>query len=235
MEFEEVVMGRQSVRGFKKKPVPQEVVDEIISLAKRAPSSMNSQPWHVHVITGAPLEELRERNMKAMMAGEPSQRDIYGHGPYEGDHRRRQVDIAKQLFAAMGIERENKEKRQDWVLRGYRQFDAPVSLVLTYDRELDPGVTCKFDLGQLCYGIVLAAWSKGLGCVVNGQGITRSDIARDIARIPDSEAIMICIAMGYPDDSFAANHVRSEREDNETFVNYVGFDTIEDTKLDKTA
>ena len=138
-------------------------------------------------------------------------RDILTHGPYEGVHRQRQVDIAKKLFEAMDIARDDKERRQDWVMRGFRQFDAPVSLVLTYDRTLDPGATCHFDLGALSYGIVLAAWDRGLGTVVNGQGIMRSDIVREIAGIPDDEVIMTCIAMGYPDDSFSANAVRSVR------------------------
>lgn len=34
-------------------------------------------------------------------------------------------------FAAMGIARDDKAMRQDWALRGFRQVDAPVSLVLT--------------------------------------------------------------------------------------------------------
>ncbi|MDP1883075.1 MAG: hypothetical protein Q8K88_09370, partial [Bradyrhizobium sp.] len=45
-----------------------------------------------------------------------------------------QVGVAKQLFAAMGIAGDDAAMRQDWVLRGFRQFDAPVSPVLTYDR-----------------------------------------------------------------------------------------------------
>ena len=98
----------------------------------------------------------------------------------------------------MGIDRYDKEARQDWVLRGFRQFDAPVSLILTYDRVLDPGAVCHFDLGALSYGIVLAAWDRGLGTVVNGQGISRSDIVRDVVGIPDDEVIMTAIAMGYP-------------------------------------
>lgn len=113
--------------------------------------------------------------------------------------------------------------RQDWVLRGFRQFDAPVSLVLTYDRVLDPGATCHFDLGALCYGIVLAAWDRGIGAVVSGQGISRSDIVREVARIPDDEAIMTCIAMGYPNEASPANAVRSERQPADAFVRYVGF------------
>ena len=223
MEFETLVQTRKSVRGFRKEPVPRAVIEEIIDVAKRAPSSMNTQPWHVHVLTGAPLEEVRRRNMEEMVAGAKPKRDIVSHGEYQGKHRVRQVDIAKKLFGAMGIARDDKPMRQDWVLRGFRQFDAPVSMVLTYDRELEPGAVVHFDLGALCYGIVLAAWDRGLGSVINGQGIMRSDIVREVAKIPDEQVIMTCVAMGYPDDSFAANAVRSDREESASFVRYVGF------------
>ena len=223
MDFETLVNTRRSVRGFKKEPVPRAVIEEILAVAKRAPSSMNTQPWHVHVLTGEPLEQLRQRNMTEMAAGAKVNREIVTHGEYEGIHRKRQVDVAKKLFAVMGIARDDKPMRQDWVLRGFRQFDAPVSLVLTYDRVLDPGAVCHFDMGALCYGIVLAAWDRGLGTVINGQGIMRSDIVREVANIPADEVIMTCVAMGYPTDEFPANGVRSDREENNDFVKYVGF------------
>src|SRR6266850_7228156 len=223
MDFETLVQTRKSVRGFRKEPVARAVIEDIIEVAKRAPSSMNTQPWHIHVLTGDPLEEVRRRNMEEMLAGAKAKRDIVSHGEYQGVHRGRQVDIAKKLFAVMGIAREDKPMRQDWVLRGFRQFDAPVSLVLTYDKILDPGAVCHFDLGALCYGLVLAAWDRGLGSVINGQGIMRSDIVREVANIPEDEVIMTCVAMGYPDDSFPANTVRSDRESNGDFVRYVGF------------
>jgi nitroreductase len=223
MDHQELVQSRRSVRGFKKQQVARTVIEAIIEDAKRAPSSMNTQPWHVHVLTGEPLEELRRRNMSEMAAGAKPKRDIVSHGEYQGLHRMRQVDIAKKLFAAMGIARDDKPMRQDWVLRGFRQFDAPVSLVLAYDRVLDPGAVCHFDLGALCYGIVLAAWNHGLGTVVNGQGIMRSDIVREVAQIPEDQVIMTCVAMGYPDDSFPANGVRSDRKPNSDFVRFVGF------------
>ena len=223
MEFEDLVRSRKSVRGFLNKPVPRETIDEIIAIGKRAPSSMNTQPWHIHVLAGAPLEELRRRNMEAMAGGATVNRDIPMHGEYDGVHRHRQVEIAKKLFAAMDIARDDKDRRRDWVLRGFRQFDAPVSLVLCYDRVLQGGAVGYFDLGAVCYGIVLAAWDRGLGTVINGQGIMRSDIVREVAGIPPEHGIMTCVAMGYPDDSFAANAVVSDRESNESFVRWHGF------------
>src|SRR3954471_24532676 len=101
MDFETLVQSRKSVRGFAKKPVPRAVIEEILETAKRAPSSMNTQPWHVHVLTGEPLEELRRRNMEEMVGGAKAKRDIVSHGEYQGKHRFRQVEIAKKLFGAM--------------------------------------------------------------------------------------------------------------------------------------
>lgn len=223
MEFETLVRTRRSVRGYRPDPVPRALIEEVLEVARGAPSSMNTQPWHVHVLAGAPLEEVRRRNMEAMAAGAAVKREIHSHGAYEGIHRERQVGIAKDLFAAMGIAREDAARRQDWVLRGFRQFDAPVSLVLTYDRALDGGAVCHFDLGALCYGIVLAAWDRGLGTVINGQGIMRSDIVREVARIPADEVIMTCVAMGWPDDGFPANGVKARREPVAGFARFVGF------------
>jgi nitroreductase len=142
---------------------------------------------------------------------------------YEGIHRKRQVDIAIQLFDVMGIARDDKERRTDWVMRGFRQFDAPVSLVLTYDKYLEPAAISQFDLGALSHAIVLAAWERGLGTVINGQGIMQSAVVREHAGIPDDQNIMICIALGYPDEEFVANTVKSVREDEANFVRYVGF------------
>ena len=164
MEYAEVVHGRRSIRGYKDEPVPQDVLEEVIGMAIRAPSSMNTQPWHLYVVTGDVLDKIRAGNTERNLAGVPPSREIRGHGAYEGAHRERQIEIAVQLFEAMGIERHDKEKRQDWVLRGFRQFDAPVSVVVTYDRELKEGDIAQFDCGGLVNALVNAAWSKGLGC-----------------------------------------------------------------------
>ena len=224
MEFETLVKERRSIRGYKPDPVPKEVIDEIIEIAKGAPSSMNTQPWFFHVITGEPLERIRQGNTERMLAGAKVNREIpMGHG-YEGVHRQRQIEIAVQLFEAMGIARDDKEMKQDWVMRGFRQFDAPVSVVMTYDKSLAPATISHFDLGAVTYGFVLAAWSRGLGTVINGQGIMQSDVVREHGKIPDSQVIMTCIAMGYPNFDFAANDVKSRRTPNDDIVTYTGFD-----------
>jgi len=224
MEYQEVVMGRRSIRGFLDKSVSKQTINEVLSMAIRAPSSLNTQPWNFYVVSGAPLDAIRKGNTERNLAGVPDSREFRSHGAYEGDHRTRQIEIAKQLFAAMSIEREDKAARQDWVLRGFRQFDAPVSIVVTYDRSIHGGDIAPFDCGGVTNALVNAAWSKGLGCVINSQGIMQSPVVREHAGIPDDQVIMICVAMGYPDETFPANAVVSRRKSLDEAVHFVGFD-----------
>ncbi|WP_135212183.1 nitroreductase [Vitreimonas flagellata] len=224
MQYDDVVLGRRSIRGFKREPVPKDVIRDVMALAMRAPSSLNTQPWNFYVVTGEPLDRIRAGNTERNLAGVPESRESRGHGAYEGVHRERQIEIAKQLFAVMGIDRHDVEKRKDWVLRGFRQFDAPVSIVVTYDRSIHGGDIGPFDCGGVTNALVNAAWSRGLGCVINSQGIMQSPVVREHAGITDDQVIMICVAMGYPDNDFPANAVVSRRKSVDEAVVFVGFE-----------
>src|SRR5215470_17457745 len=59
MEVYEAVRSRHSVRAFTDRPVPREAICRVLSEAAWAPSGSNIQPWHVYVLTGAPLAELK--------------------------------------------------------------------------------------------------------------------------------------------------------------------------------
>jgi nitroreductase len=224
MLFDEVVLGRRSIRGYKPDPVPKKLIREIIELAMRAPSSMNTQPWNFYVVTGEPLDRIRAGNTERMVAGVPQSREFRTGEAFAGPHRERQIGVAKQLFAAMGIERDDKERRQDWVLRGFRQFDAPVCVIVTYDRALDGSDDTPFDCGAVATALVNAAWSRGLGTVINSQGIMQSPVVREHAGIPEDQVIMKSIALGWPDDSFPANTVVSERKSADEACVFVGFE-----------
>ncbi|MFL0670373.1 MAG: nitroreductase [Erythrobacter sp.] len=222
--YAEVVMGRRSIRGYLDKPVPRALIEEILGLAMRSPSSMNTQPYHFHVITGAPLDRIRKGNTERILAGEPDSREFRRGEAFAGVHRDRQVGCAIQLFEAMGIARDDKEARQDWVLRGFRQFDAPVCVIITYDRALDGSDDTPFDCGAVTTALVNAAWSKGLGCVINSQGIMQSPVVREHAGIPDDQVIMKAVALGWPDPDFPANPVKITRREVSEAARFVGFD-----------
>ena len=165
MEFDDVILGRRSIRGYKPDPVPPKLIKESLALAMRAPSSMNTQPWNFYVITGSrPAGQHR-----AQSSGRAALTRISNRPAIRGGHRERQIGVAKQLFSAMGITRDDKPRRQEWVLRGFRQFDAPVCVIVTYDRILASSDDTAFDCGAVATALVNAAWSRGLGAVINSQ------------------------------------------------------------------
>ena len=223
MQFDEVVLGRRSIRGYQAKPVPRALIEEVLGLAMRSPSSMNTQPWNFTIVTGDVLDRIRAGNSERNLAGVPHSREFRIGQAFAGQHRDRQVGVAKQLFAAMGIEREDKEGRQDWVLRGFRQFDAPVCVIITYDRELADSDDTAFDCGAVTTALVNAAWSRGLGAVINSQGIMQSPVVREHAQIAEDQVIMKAVALGWPDESFPANAVVSERKSVEEAATFIGF------------
>jgi nitroreductase len=223
MTYDEVVLGRRSARGFKPDPVPRALIEEILRLAMRSPSSMNTQPWNFTVLTGEPLDRIRQGNTERNLAGIPHSREFRIGTAFEGVHRERQIGVAKQLFSAMGIARDDAAARQDWVLRGFRQFDAPVCVIITYDKVLAGSDDTPFDCGAVATALVNAAWSRGLGAVINSQGIMQSPVVREHAGIADDQVIMKAIALGWPDDSFPANAVVSERKSVEEAARFIGF------------
>jgi len=117
-----------------------------------------------------------------------------------------------------------RHKRQDWVPRGFCQFDAPACVIVTYDRVLHGSDDTPFDCGAVATALVIAAWSRGLGAVINSQRIMQSPAVREHAGIADDQVLMKSIALGWPDENFPANAVVSERKSVEEATVFVGFE-----------
>ena len=212
MNIVEAIRTRKSVRSFKSDPVPKEIIAEILELAGRAPSAMNTQPWEFIVLAGDVLEKIKTANIELLKAGEPSRPEHTVVGwPKDSIYRRRQVDLAIQLFQLMDIQREDTEKRAQWMQRGFRYFDAPAAILLVTDRSLSESGPLM-DIGAAMQNICLAALNYGLGTCIEDQGVMYPDVLREHATIPESKQIKIAIAIGYPDWDFPANKIESARE-----------------------
>ncbi len=222
MDILEALYTRKSIRAYKPDPVPKEIINRILEAATRAPSSMNTQPWQITVLTGKVLDEIRGENIKALNAGIGSTRGITRR-PYEGVYRKRQVDLAIQIFQLMGIGREDKEKRSQWMMRGFRYFDAPAAIVLCLDKSVN-STLAMCDIGILCQSICLVALDFGLGTCIEDQGILFPHLLRKLAGIPESSIPIICIAIGYPDWEFAANKLVTPRESLDNNTKWCGFE-----------
>lgn len=222
MDVMEAMLTRKSIRGFRPDPVPRDVLKDVLEAATRAPSAMNTQPWEVTVVAGEVLDSIRRGNIEMLESGVAPNPDV-PHQVFEGLYRERQVRLAVQIFQLMGIAREDKAKRVEWMKRGFRFFDAPAAIVLSVDRSLKQWWEL-FDLGAFAQNICLAALSRGLGTCIEDQGVMYPEVIRKHAGIPDSKRIIICIPIGYPDWDFPANRLESEREPVDSVTTWCGFD-----------
>jgi len=221
MDLIEAIQQRRSIRAFKKKPVPKDVIMEIMNIACRAPSAMNTQPWEFVVVSGEKLDKLRSVIVEKLKSGAPIVPDHLVVGwPNEGVYKQRQITLAKQLFKAMDIPREDVEKRAWWLERGFRFFDAPAAIIIMCDKVLGEAGPL-LDLGAAMQNICLASMQFGLGTCIEDQGVLYPEVFREYAGVPQTKRLMIAIALGYPDPDFPANHVHSEREPAENLTTWV--------------
>lgn len=224
MDVIEAVRKRKSIRGFKPDPVPAAVIGSILETAVYAPSAMNSQPWEFTVITGAPLERVREKNIENLRAGIPgSPEHVSAQWPKDSVFRRRQVELAKQLFSLMGIERDDAEKRRQWIERGFRFFGAPAVIIICADRQLGDCAPL-LDIGAVMQNICILALAHGLGTCIEDQGILYPGVIREHTGIAENKSILISIALGYPDPEFPANRVESGRRPISENTAWIGFE-----------
>ena len=222
MDVVEAIRTRKSIRGFRPDPVPKEILRDILDIATRAPSAMNTQPWEIIVIAGEVLENIKRGNIEMLESGALPNPNVSVQ-PFEGVYRQRQVDLAIQIFQLMGIAREDKAKRAEWMKRGFRFFDAPAAFILSVDKALKPWWEL-FDFGAISQTICLAALKYGLGTCIEDQGVMYPEVIRKYAGIPESKRIIICIPIGYPDWDFPANRLESKREPVEAIATWCGFD-----------
>jgi len=223
MNILEALHARKSIRGYKPEPVPRGILREILDIATRAPSTMNTQPWEITVVTGKVLDNIRQGNIEMLTSGAVPHAETR-FSPFEGEYRQRQVDLAIELFRLMGIAREDKEKRAEWMQRGFRFFDAPAAIILSMDRSLDESPLNLLDIGAIMQTICLTALNYGLGTCIEDQGIMFPEVVRRFTAIPESKRMVICIAIGYPNWDFPANKLESTREPLESFVTWCSDD-----------
>jgi nitroreductase len=224
MDIVEALRTRKSIRGFKPEPVRREVLSEVLEIASRAPSAVNSQAWEFFVVAGDVIEKIRRGNVEKVRSGAPGGPEHKMTGrPRDSVYRRRQVALAKQLFQLMGISRDDEEGKREWMERGFRFFDAPAAIIIVVDRSLGESPPL-LDLGAVMQSICLAALSRGLGTCIEDQGVMYPEVIRSFAGLPDSKRIIISIAIGYPDWDFPANRVETAREPVDRTTTWCGLE-----------
>ena len=201
---------RRSVRGYLSRPVSDDVLASVFSMAQCAPSGCNAQPWQVHVASGDAANGLREALHGAAATGCDLDVDFPLTGPYPaGVFRQRQIGAAVALFEATRVARDDRDARTQSMLRNFRFFEAPhVAFLFLPDWARDREI---FDCGLYAQSLMLALTAYGIASCPQASLGYYADIIRQQLDIEGDMRLLLGISFGYADTTHPANRVRTER------------------------
>lgn len=209
MDVYEAVRTRRSVRKFTDQPVPKRVLQRVMSAASWAPSGSNIQPWHVYVVTGAPLEKLRRLAGQRVAAGDAWDAREYEMYPPElkSPYRERKSAFGAERYGALGISRGDLEARQRAASANWEFFGAPAALFCYIDRDMGPPQWA--DVGMYLQTVMLLLRAEGLhSCPQMAWSVYRTTVATVLS--PPKDLVLYCgMSIGYEDPS--ARHPRTGR------------------------
>ena len=205
---------RHSVRSFQKKEVPENLIKEIITVAQRASSWENSQPWNLYIATGEVLEQIRKEYI------EKGDQNVKGYADMKPGHR---TDFSKQSQKNMEAQNESFSKFTDdpkfekFMNNVKHMYNAPMVIYFTLNKGYTPYNV--FDIGGFGQVLMIAAKDYGIDSLVAYSLSNYPDVLRKYMKVPDDEDIVMGIAFGYEDDSIM-NKFRSTRLPLDKFCHF---------------
>jgi nitroreductase len=219
VEVLEAMRGRQSTRAFLDRPVERTTIETVLEAARWAPSGVNTQPWQVAVVTGLTKQRLSEALLAARVRGEPERPD-YDYYPKQWvepyKSRRRASGLA--LYQALQIQKDDSDARLKAWNNNYRFFGAPTGMLFFVDRALSQG--SWVDMGMFIQNVMLAACGFGLATCPQASLAEYPDIVRGMLDVPDSQALICGLALGYADTTAPVNRYRTVREPVSAFATW---------------
>jgi len=217
MNVSEAVAARSSIRNFLDTPVPDSTLQGLLEKAARAPSGGNLQPWHVYVVNGASMARFKT-HLASQTGREKPAYDIYPADLQE-PYRSRRFKVGEDMYALLGIPRDDKPARFAHLARNFDFFDAPAGFFCYVDRQMGPPQWS--DLGMFLQSFMLLAQEAGLSTCAQEAWATRPEAVQSFVGAPDNQMLFCGMAIGHADPDAAVNSLISDRDplgDWATFV-----------------
>lgn len=206
MDVTEAVAARRTTRAFLDTPVDDDTIVDLLTRAARAPSGGNLQPWRIYVVGGAAmpafLDFIGEREI------EPPGYDIYPADLWE-PYRTNRFTVGEQMYATLGIARDDKAARLARLAENFRFFGAPAAIFCFVDRGMGPPQWS--DLGMFLQTFMLLATEAGLATCPQEAWATWSGAVQEFVGAPDDEMLFCGVAIGHADPDAPVNGLVSER------------------------
>ncbi|NCU96307.1 MAG: nitroreductase [Actinobacteria bacterium] len=214
----EFLASRRSTRDFLPTPVPNEILDQILTDALTAPSWSNTRPFKVAIATDevrdrisneflsrwSVLSQIMRRGLKNKLRliysryGLPtSNRSIVK--PYVAELRPRAQRVGKELYELFGVKRGDRTARDAQWGKNYSFFGAPVELFIYIHKSLH--IYAASDAGLMMENLMLSAHAHGLGTCAQGAVNIWDDVIRREFDISKDYRLLCGLAIGYPSNS----------------------------------
>ncbi len=217
MEIFQAVKERRSIRRFRPDPIPEALLREILGAARWSPSWGNTQNWEIAVVAGEPLERLRKANRQRLLDKVIPEPDTPMPGAWPELQKQRYQEIGKKVLTSLSIPRGDQEGRLRYSGEMFAFFDAPCLLLFCVDKSLFREYA-MLDIGTILQTVCLLAHARGLGSCILAASVSYPALIREIIPIPDTRAIIIGAALGYPDAEAPVNQFTRERVNPDEFT-----------------
>ena len=221
------IEGRLSVRAFLPKPVPRDMIEHLLSVASRAPSGTNTQPWKVYVLQGASRDALVQKvcaahdAIRANPALAEQYQEAYDYYPteWQSPYIDRRRENGWGLYGLLGITKGDKDKMHAQHQRNFKFFDAPVGLMFTVDKIMGGGALV--DTGMFMQNLMVAARAHGLDTCPQAAWNNFASIILPHVGAGDNEMLVCGMALGYADPSDKVNTFVTPREPVQDFTTWL--------------
>lgn len=217
MDVKQSVYERSSIRQFLPTPVADEVLRELLIDASRAPSGGNLQPWRIYVLNGETTQRFHE-HLATQPPIEAVEYDMYPANLWE-PYRTNRFAIGEQMYALLGIDRDDKPGRQRQFARNNELFGAPAAIFCFVDRGMGQ---CQWsDLGMFLQTFMLLAVERGLATCPQEFWSLRHEAVQSFVGAPANEMLFCGVAIGHADREAPVNSLRSERMPLDEWARFV--------------
>ncbi len=221
MNVSDAIKKRRSVRAYKDQQVDAALIEKIFLQAQDSPSNCNTQPWHVVVVSGEARDKVEKAMVSEIMSGkQPTPHFRPGDQELKDQYRKRQIDCAISLYDSVNVKYEEKEKRQELMLRNWQFFGAPHAAFFSMPktmREIN-----AVDMGIYLQTIMLLMTEHGLACCPQGALAMYPESVHELSNIPENHAIMFGLSFGYAEEEAPINQFDVGREELVSCVEFHG-------------
>lgn len=213
-----LLAARRSVRDFRPDPIPDAVLQAVLSDANQAPSWSNTQPYRIAIATGAVRDTLEQALTQRFDMGIQAQKrgllgklqllltqrhvlpdgDLKVNFEYPADLQAARRATGHGLYDLLGIARKDTAARERQMRRNFEFFGAPCAIFVFAHRGLHE--FSVLDAGIYLQSLMLSAHAHGLGTCAQGALATWAGPLRAAFAVPQAYRLVCGLSIGYPSD-----------------------------------